>query len=182
MFNWVKKASEPEPPAPPVGFVSAFQPEPENNWERPADAGFGRLETGDHRLATEGSLVATGGTASQRSETVVPADTAGGPDSLSPEAVQRGALMRRMAASFGDIVGLMLQAPQFKHMSLTDLEWLVLPGLATGQFMVMEAVDRSTGATGPLAAALWARVSEEIEQRMVEGAVAGRPFRLAPAD
>jgi hemolysin-activating ACP:hemolysin acyltransferase len=50
------------------------------------------------------------------------------PQGLSSEAVQRAAMHRRMAASFGDIVGLMMQAPQFKHMTLTDLEWLVLPG------------------------------------------------------
>jgi hemolysin-activating ACP:hemolysin acyltransferase len=58
----------------------------------------------------------------------------------------------------------------------------VLPGLATGQFLVMEALDRSTGATGRLAAALWARVSEDVEARIVDGAANGRPFRLAPAD
>jgi hypothetical protein len=68
------------------------------------------------------------------------------PGALTAEAVQRAAMHRRMAASFGDIVGLMMQAPQFKHMTLTDLEWLVLPGLATGQFLVMEALDRADGA------------------------------------
>jgi hemolysin-activating ACP:hemolysin acyltransferase len=101
---------------------------------------------------------------------------------MSPEAIARATTMRRLAASFGDIVGLMMQTPQFKHQSLTDLEWLVMPALQTGQFMVMEVTDRNTGATGPIAAALWARVSEEVEARIIEAASAGRPMRLAPGD
>jgi hemolysin-activating ACP:hemolysin acyltransferase len=101
---------------------------------------------------------------------------------MSPDAIVRATTMRRLAASFGDIVGLMMQTPQFKHQSLTDLEWLVMPALQTGQFMVMEVTDRNTGATGPIAAALWARVSEEVEARIIEAAAAGRPMRLAPGD
>jgi hypothetical protein len=70
--------------------------------------------------------------------------------SMSPEAVARATTMRRLAASFGDIVGLMMQTPQFKHQSLTDLEWLVMPALQTGQFMVMEVTTATPAPRGRL--------------------------------
>jgi hemolysin-activating ACP:hemolysin acyltransferase len=140
----------------------------------PPVAAYGNAPVAPVELASIGAEAAV--------EPFASPEAADEPGALTAEAVQRAAMHRRMAASFGDVVGLMMQAPQFKHMTLTDLEWLVLPGLATGQFLMMEALDRATGATGPLAAALWARVSEDVEARIVDGAANGRPFRLAPAD
>jgi len=103
------------------------------------------------------------------------------PPPLSPEAMQRAISMRRMAASFGDIVGLMMRSPRFKDFSLADLEWLVLPALQTGQCLVMEQTDR-TGTVGPLAAILWARVSEDVEARLRSDGEAKRFPRLTPQE
>jgi len=75
-----------------------------------------------------------------------------------------------------------MQTPQFKHLTLTDLEWLVLPALRTGQCLVMEHTDRTTGANGALAATLWARVSEDVEHKIVECSKAGHRLRLQPSE
>jgi len=104
------------------------------------------------------------------------------PVPMLPDSIQRNALMRRMAASFGDIVGLLMQAPQFKQLSLDDLEWLVLPALRSGQCLVMERTDHTTGTYAVMAVALWARVSENVEQRIIAGIATGQPTRLAPTE
>jgi len=101
---------------------------------------------------------------------------------LSPEAMQRSVAMRRMAASFGDIVGLMMRSPQYKALSLADLEWIVIPALRTGQCMVMEQTNRATGAVRPLAAVLWAGVSEEVELRLRAETSAGQIAHVAPQE
>ena len=85
---------------------------------------------------------------------------------MSLEARMRAVAMCRMAASFGDIVGLMMRSPQYMSLSLADLEWFVLPALRLEQCLIMEQTDRATGMVGPLAAVLWAQVSQEIEARL----------------
>jgi hemolysin-activating ACP:hemolysin acyltransferase len=104
------------------------------------------------------------------------------PAEPSPEATQRMAALRRLSGHLGDLVALLLQAPQFRAMPLAELETLVLPGLASRQYLVLEAEDAATGMRGAIAAALWARVSEPVEAHIIEGALAGRPSRLSAAD
>ncbi|MFM9939022.1 MAG: hypothetical protein ACKVP7_05960 [Hyphomicrobiaceae bacterium] len=74
-----------------------------------------------------------------------PTDTSGSPTQpttsatppqpkLSPEdAAKIGELQKRLAATFGEIVAVLMRSAQHKHLFLTDLEWLILPSLKWGQ-------------------------------------------------
>lgn len=100
---------------------------------------------------------------------------------LSPEdAEKRLAATKRIASSFGEIVALLMRTPEHKHLSLQDLEWLVAPALLHGQFGIAEAVQKDTGTSTPVAAVLWAMVSDEVNQRLLTQ-TAG-PIRLSPSE
>src|SRR6185312_11068885 len=117
----------------------------------------------------------------------------------------REARQARFARSFAQVVAVLMRDPNFRTMPLADLEWLVLPAVMSGQFRVAEAPaslgpgkatdkarDKATdkardkapdkaktgGVLVPVAVALWARVSGEIDK-----ALAGsldQPVRLKP--
>jgi hemolysin-activating ACP:hemolysin acyltransferase len=71
-----------------------------------------------------------------------------------------------------------MRSPHHKHYTLADLEWLVLPPLLTGQFSVAEAGPKAGGLRFPVAVALWASVSPELDKRLSENLTA--PIRLRP--
>ncbi len=97
--------------------------------------------------------------------------------SLDPAQVG-AALSKLFAASIGDIVVVLSRSPAHKHYSLADIEWMVLPPVATGQFHVREAADKERGFRAPIAVVTWALVSEEVDRRLQEQA--GRLLRLRP--
>jgi cytolysin-activating lysine-acyltransferase len=97
---------------------------------------------------------------------------------LSPEdAKKRLVASKQMAAAFGEITALMMRSPSEKHHSLADLEWLVVPAIARGQYALAEAQSKETGATAPVGAVLWALVSEDVDKRLSDLSV---PVRLKP--
>jgi hemolysin-activating ACP:hemolysin acyltransferase len=71
-----------------------------------------------------------------------------------------------------------MRSPHYKHHTLADLEWLVLPPLLTGQFSVAEAGPKEGGARFPVAVVLWASVSVDVDKRLTENPAA--PIRLRP--
>lgn len=103
-----------------------------------------------------------------------------GTGKLSPEdAKKRVVAAKQMAAAFGEVVTLLMRSPTDKHHALTDLEWLVVPAVARGQFALAEAQSKETGAVSPAGAVLWALVSEEIDKRLSD---LSTPLRLKPAE
>ena len=72
----------------------------------------------------------------------------------------------RFAATFGRIVSILMRSVTYKHYALSDLEWLVLPPMHLGQCAVMEATVN--GRQAPVAVALWASVSDEVDKRLSE--------------
>src|SRR5206468_3354147 len=58
------------------------------------------------------------------------------------------------------------------------LEWLVVPALATGQWRVVRAQSKQKGVPFPVAVALWARVSAEVDKKLSENLHV--PIRLRP--
>lgn len=68
-------------------------------------------------------------------------DSASATSSLSKEDVAKVQALRSkmISAFFGKIVTLLMRSPHYKHYSLSDLEWLVIPALLTNQFLVVEA-------------------------------------------
>ena len=69
----------------------------------------------------------------------------------------------------GQIVGLLTQSQAHRHLFLADLEWLIGPAMALRQFRLFHDGKQ------PVAVALWASVSDEVEKELI----AGRP-RLRP--
>lgn len=117
------------------------------------------------------------------------------PDSSPPRAQDVGAatgaleepvLKRRAAESkqlllgFGEVVSVLMRSPQFRTLSLAQLEELVVPAIAARQFIVAEAQSRSNGLMTPVATALWAVVSQDVDERLSKDV--GKPLRLAPSE
>jgi len=100
---------------------------------------------------------------------------------LSPEVARQRAMNAKLvAASFGEIVTLLMHSPAHKLNAIQDLEWLVGPAIMTGQFAIVEAQAKQTGVVAPVGAVLWASVSPEIDARLSKDL--NQPIRLAPAE
>ncbi|MEQ1715899.1 MAG: toxin-activating lysine-acyltransferase [Hyphomicrobium sp.] len=123
------------------------------------------------KTADSAALVATDAT--------VPTLSAAPAAALPPEEAQkRAALSKRLEATLGQFVVLMMQSLHFKHHTFSDLEWLVAPAISLGQFAVAEAQSKVNGFTAPVAAITWAQVSDETDAKLA--ANLDRPFRLRP--
>jgi hemolysin-activating ACP:hemolysin acyltransferase len=72
----------------------------------------------------------------------------------------------KFEATLGQIVLVLMRSRQHRHSFLGDLEWLVLPAIATNQFMLAEHRDGATGISVPAAVVLWAQVSKEVDARL----------------
>jgi cytolysin-activating lysine-acyltransferase len=78
------------------------------------------------------------------------------------------------AQRFASIVAVLMQDPNFRQLRLTDLEWLVLPPIVAGQCRLGNlprpaAGDASTVGNvqlRPVAVALWASVSDQVDARL----------------
>ena len=68
----------------------------------------------------------------------------------------------------------------YKDMPLADLQWLVVPAIASGQFTLAEAQHAGNGMTAPVGVVLWARVSADVDQRLSSSTA--HPVRLEPKD
>jgi cytolysin-activating lysine-acyltransferase len=100
-------------------------------------------------------------------------------ETLTLDKHQVGAAASKLfAASLGDIVVVLSRSPAHKHYSLADIEWMVLPPAAAGQFYVAELADKQRGFRAPVAVVTWALVSEEVDRRLESQA--GRLLRLRP--
>ena len=61
------------------------------------------------------------------------------------EAQRRAAIAVRQSLAFAQIISVLMRSPIYKHYTLADLEWLVLPPLLTGQFSLAEAKTQMDG-------------------------------------
>lgn len=114
------------------------------------------------------------------------------PVAPSADQVKAQALQSKMiSAVFGEMVTLLMRSEQYKHYSLSDLEWLIIPPLLNNQFMILEARKKSSsiqsgdadqaqpiGPSVPIGLALWANVSPEVDQKLSENLQ--QPIRLRP--
>lgn len=99
--------------------------------------------------------------------------------SLDPAQVG-AAFSKLFAASIGDMAVVFSRSAAHKHYSLADIEWMVLPPVAAGQFYVVEAMDKERGFRAPVAAVTWAFVSEEVDRALQQQA--GPMRRLRPGE
>ncbi len=85
---------------------------------------------------------------------------------------------KMVAASVGEIVSILMRSPVYKHFSLADLEWLVIPPVMGNQFSLAEARRGGQSIPVPIAVAFWASVSEEVDQKLSANFTG--PLRLRP--
>lgn len=97
--------------------------------------------------------------------------------SIPPQAVG-AAVSKLISATVGEIAVIFSRSLCHKHFTFADLEWMVLPAVLTGQFYVAEMMHKENGARAPVAAVLWASVSEEADKRLSENP--GQRPRLRP--
>lgn len=83
---------------------------------------------------------------------------------------------KTVSQMLGEIVWLMSQSPIHKQLFIGDLEWFAMPAVLLEQFRVFY------GPNAPAAVAFWARVSEETERRLENGAEKIRPDEWANGD
>lgn len=130
--------------------------------------------TGTSLAARAMAMMAASGEAGGGSATAAPSP-------LSPADLQAAAQRAKLvAAAFGEIVGLMMRVEPYRALTLADLEWSLMPAIATGQYAVMERQAAESGQVAPVCVLLWASVSEEVASRLA--ASTASPLRLAPSD
>jgi cytolysin-activating lysine-acyltransferase len=103
------------------------------------------------------------------------------PNELAPdEAKKRAIASKQMAAAFGEVVLLMSQTPTVHHLALRDLDWMVAPAIRFGQFAIAEAQSKTNGLVVPVAAVLWANVSEDVAMKLADPTADN--VRLSPSE
>lgn len=96
------------------------------------------------------------------------------------EMKRRASMARDVSANFGQIVSLLMRSRSHRFNMLADLEHLVVPAIAARQFRVAEGVSAEAGLVAPVAAVLWASVSDEVDQRLSQAI--DLPIRLKPEE
>jgi hemolysin-activating ACP:hemolysin acyltransferase len=91
----------------------------------------------------------------------------------------------RMAYNFSQVIAVLMRDPNFKNLRIADLEWLVFPALLSGQFKLAHAQahpgknkDDHGGSFIPVALAMWARVSPQVDKALSENL--DKPAQLRP--
>lgn len=103
---------------------------------------------------------------------------AGDGDPEKAKAARQALQAKMLTAGFGEIVSVLMRSPHYKHYSLTDLEWLVVPPLIANQFTLAEARTKDGAIPAPIGVALWAFVSAEVDEKLSQNL--DRPMRLRP--
>lgn len=69
----------------------------------------------------------------------------------------------------GEIIWLMSQSPLHRHFAISDLDWMVAPAVANGQYRVFRSGKK------PVGVAFWAYVNDETNARLTNGKGRIRP-------
>ncbi|MBO0763419.1 MAG: toxin-activating lysine-acyltransferase [Hyphomicrobiaceae bacterium] len=93
---------------------------------------------------------------------------------------RRAAIAVRHSLAFAQIVSVLMRSPLHQRYPIAALQWLVLPPLLTGQFSIGHADNKQQGTPVPVAVALWARVSAEVDKRLSENL--DQPIQLRPRE
>ena len=101
----------------------------------------------------------------------------GGGTAISEKDRRQALAALRNSLAFTQIIGVLMRSEHYKHYTLGDLEWLVVPPMLAGQYRIGEAKPK-TGGSIPVAVVLWARVSAEVDQRLTQ--IGRAPIRLRP--
>jgi cytolysin-activating lysine-acyltransferase len=85
------------------------------------------------------------------------------------------------SAALGEIVTILMRAPKHKHLSLSALRSQILPAVRNNQYFIGRVrKPGSESSAVPAGLAMWASVSDEVDQRFRANAKA--PLKLTPAE
>ena len=113
--------------------------------------------------------------------TAATAKVNGAKPKLTDERMQAGlARAQQVHASLGSIVSVMMRSPRYQAVTLGYVQALVSPAIGTGQFAIINAHDTERGFAAPVALALWASVSREVDARL--SALGDKPMVLPMQD
>lgn len=87
---------------------------------------------------------------------------------------------RRTLVALGEICSVLMKSPEYRNMTLVSLQGLAAPAISTGQYLVLTAHQKSRGAAAPVAVAMWANVSAEVDRRLSQSD--GQSVSLTLAD
>ncbi len=87
---------------------------------------------------------------------------------------------RALAANLGAVVAIMMRTPEHRNATLSEIETLVGPPLGLDQIAIVEARDPESGIVAPVAAVLWAMVSQDVDARLSD--ITNSKPRLEPRD
>lgn len=87
---------------------------------------------------------------------------------------------RRTLVALGEISSVLMKSPEYRGMTLATLQGLAAPAISTGQYLVLTAHQKSRGAAAPVAVAMWANVSPEVDRRLSQND--GQTVSLTLAD
>ncbi|MDZ4841798.1 MAG: toxin-activating lysine-acyltransferase [Hyphomicrobium aestuarii] len=79
----------------------------------------------------------------------------------------RAAIARRATAAFGQIMALILRSPLHQALTVAQIRTVVAPVVMAGQFALAGRRFSEGGFVRPVAAVLWARVSETVDERLL---------------
>lgn len=102
------------------------------------------------------------------------------PDLSAEDARKHAMVGKKLAAAFGELVTLVLRSEADRKRPISDLEWMIAPAIATGQFAIADAQSKKTGAISPIGAVLWAMVSEDVDRKLSD--TNDQSIRLKPED
>ena len=98
------------------------------------------------------------------------ASAAAGADGMPQlnEQTRRALSSKFRAAAFGEVVAILMRSQNHRGLRLADMEWLVVPAVLTRQFVIARAKPQedANAASVPIGVAFWARVSDEVDQRL----------------
>ena len=105
---------------------------------------------------------------------------------VDPEMVKKiGTIRTRIHATFGQVVLAMTAVPRYRHQTVADLTHLILEPLIRDRVAIAAPKPKNEGdPPGTLAGiAIWAKVSEEVNEKIQEQIKAGSfPIRLKADD
>ena len=84
--------------------------------------------------------------------------------------VDARAYSRGLIQAFGAVVAVCCQSKSHRRRTLEQIAEVVTPAVLSGQFSLAEATNKKDGLVTPVAAVLWASVSQAVDRRLSGGA------------
>ena len=100
---------------------------------------------------------------------------------LSPEAAKgRADYSHHIMQAFGYIVAIYMRSKTHRELRLVEVENVIGPAIATGQFSLAESTHKETGLVTPTAVVIWASLSDALEHEI--SAHPEKPLALKATD